>query len=233
MPIKASGRGTDPEVHRWDGGLTWIAHPGERMRRASHAIALGRDVWVVEPLDFEGVDDLLAELGEVAGVVVLADYHRRDAAAVAGRHDVAVHVPVTLADIAAGIDAPVSVFEDALADAGFAPIPLYRGLPWSEAALHDPRTGTLVATESLVTCPALTGPDEHLAVTPYVRLFPPRGALSSLAVERVLTGHGEPVLADADGALAAALADARRGAPAVLARKLPYLLRAAAVAARD
>lgn len=233
MPIKEHGVGTDPALHRWEGGLTWIAHPGEQMRRASHALVVDGDVWLVEPVDVEGLDDVLADLGTVAGVVVLADYHERDAASLAERNDVAVHLPGTVAELADDLDSPVEVFEDSLAETGFEPVPLYGRLPWPEAALHDPGSGTLVATETLVTSPALTGPNERLAVTPYVRLFPPRAALSDLAVERVLTGHGDPVLVDADEALAAALADARRGAPGVIVRKLPYLLRAAALAALD
>lgn len=231
--MKVRGPAPAPAVHRWDGGLTWIAHPEETMRRASHALAVDGDVWVVEPVDAQGVDDLLADLGAVAGVVVLADYHRRDAAAVARRHGVAVHLPGTVGHLAATVDGPVETFDTALGDTGFEAVPLYDGLPWNEAALHHPGRGTLLATEALVTSPRLTGGGERLAVTPYVRLLPPREALADRHVERVLSGHGTPVHSEAGAALEGALRRARTGAPAAILGNLPYLLRAVGVALRD
>lgn len=233
MPVKAYGPGEDPELHRWDGGLTWISHPEERMRRASHVVVEDGDAWVVEPVDADGLDDLLAGCGTVAGVVVLSDYHRRDAAAVADRHGVPVYLPEWLSDLAADVDAPTEVFRGVLPGTDLHRVRLFDGPLWREVALYDRETGTLLATESLATADALTRAGERLAVSPYVRLFPPRDALAPLDVRRVLVGHGEPVLSDADAALEAALANARRGAPAVLVRKAPYLLRAAFVALRD
>jgi len=233
MPIKERGPGADPAFQRWSGGVTWIAHPGERMRRASHALIDDGDVWLVEPVDAEGLDAVVADFGEVAGVVVLAAYHRRDAAAVARRHDVAVHLPAALAGLADDLDAPVETFAGALGSTGYEPVTVYDGVPWAEAALYHPDDRTLVVTEALVASDQLTGTGERLAVMPYVRLLPPRGALSGLVVDRVLVGHGEPVLSDADAALETALADARRGAPGYYLRNVPYLVRAAAVALRD
>lgn len=226
-------------MHRWSdpkagvAGLSWLAHPEEGMRRASHALAVDGDVWVVEPVDAAGLDGMLSDLGAVAGVVVLADYHRRDAATVARRHDVPVVLPPSVEGLASSIDAEVSSFEGPLAAAGFEALPLYGGRPWSEAALYHPHSGTLVATEALVTAPDLTAPGERLAVSPYARLAPPRGPLSGLAVERVLVGHGAPLRSDADEALAAALEDAERGAPRAIVGNLPYLVRAVSVALRD
>ena len=76
MPMKADGRPTEPrEIDRWDGGLGWIAHPEETMQRASHALATDEGVWLVDPVDCEGLDQLVEPLGEVAGVVVLLDRH--------------------------------------------------------------------------------------------------------------------------------------------------------------
>lgn len=238
MPVKARGRGQDPAVHRLGeegslSGFTWIAHPEEGMRRASHALAVDGDVWLVEPVDAVGLDEMVADLGTVAGVVVLADYHRRDAATVARRLDVPVVLPPTVEDLESGIESEVSPFEGALAAAGFEALPLYGGRPWSEAALFHPPSGTLVATEALVTAPDLTAPNERLAVSPYARLVPPRGPLSGLDVDRVLVGHGEPILEDADAALRAALEDAERGAPRAIVGNLPYLVRAVSVALRD
>lgn len=244
MPIKRSGPGVEPAFQRWDGGLTWIAHPDEAMARASHAIAVdadGRladgdhepgevDVWVVEPVDARGLDEWLTELGRVTGVVVLSGYHRRHAAAVASRHDVPVYVPSLLAAAGLVVDTTVEAFDDTLPGTRFELVAVRSWPAWREAALYDPNSKTLVAAESLVSQDAGTGPGERLAMAPYVRLWPPREAFAGLVPERVLVGHGDPVLEDATEALEAALADAYRGFPAYLAANPRYFLRAWAVA---
>jgi len=78
MPMKGSGTSQLREIDRWDGGIGWIAYPDEGMQRASHALA-GDDggAWVVDPVDVRGVDDLLDSVGDVAGVVVCLDRHKR------------------------------------------------------------------------------------------------------------------------------------------------------------
>ena len=87
MPIKSSGTPSSwREIREWDGAASWIAFPDEKMKRASHALADGDDVWLVDPVDVDGLDDTLADLGTVRGVVVLLDRHTRDSAALARRH---------------------------------------------------------------------------------------------------------------------------------------------------
>lgn len=246
MPIKRYDLGTDPTVYDWDGGRTWIAHPDESMERASHALViedgstLDSDeppgdpaVWLVEPVDVEGLDSVLAELGPVAGVVVLAGLHQRDAAAVAERHGVAVHLPATVGGLAPQIHAPVEVFEGQLADTPFRAIQVLDGRPWSEAVLYDTESGTLVATEVLVTTDRATGPGERLAFGPWTRLRPPRDPFRDLAVERVLVGHGPPLVDGAQAALETALTNARRGMPAYLLKEGIFMLQAGYVAMRD
>ena len=247
MPIKKYGRGTSPDIHRWSGGLTWIAHPDEAMHRASHAIAVdrdgvpvsdpspgtGSDVWLVEPIDFHGLDDLLADLGTVAGVIVLAELHRRDASEIAERHDVPVYLPATVGRLKHVIDTTVEIFEDRLPGTSLRAITVLDGTPWSEAVLYDERTGTLVATEVLVTSERATGWGERLSVGPYARLQPPRAELGDLHVERVLVGHGAPVDEDAREALDHALARSYRGLPAYLLKDAVFMLRAGYVAMRD
>ena len=248
MAIKKYDRGEAPAVHRWPGGLSWIAHPEEGMTRASHAIAVGEDgvpladertatvgdadVWLVEPIDVAGLDDLLADLGSVAGVVVLAELHRRDAAAVAERHDVAVYLPDVVGWQARRVDAETRVFDGPLPGTTFEAITVLSGGPWCAAVLHDPVTGTLVATEVLVTSSRTTGPGERLAVGPYARLQPPRAELGDLHVERVLVGHGEPLLSDARAALDHALSNSVRGILAYLLQDAVFMLRAGWVAKR-
>jgi len=247
MPIKEYGPGASPEVHRWPGGVTWFAHPGETMRRASHALVIGDDrslattapepaegdVWLVEPIDAAGLDDILEDLGQVAGVVVLAELHRRDAETIATRHDVPIFLPERIATLGPTLDARVSVFTGTLPGTSFRAIPVLDGVPWSESVLHDPESGTLVATEVLVTSDRTTGWGERLAVGPYARLQPPRAALSDRHVERVLVGHGEPLATDARAALDRALARSVRGLPAYLLKDALFMLRAGYVALRD
>lgn len=244
--MRDDGPDEAPEVFRWRGGVSWIAHPDEGMRRASHAIAVGddgvptgeespsgdADVWVVEPVDADGLDAVLAEYGTVAGVVVLAELHRRDAAEVANRHDVPVYVADVVGWQADRIDAETEVFEGTLPGTTFRAIPVLDGSPWCEAVLHDPESGTLVATEVLVTSDRTTGPGERLAVGPYARLVPPRAEIGDRHVERVLVGHGEPLLDDAQAALDHALSNSVRGIPAYLLRHLGFMLRAGYVAMR-
>jgi len=74
---------------------------------------------VFDPVDAPGVDDPLADLGTVAGVVVGLDRHKRDSAAIATRHDVPVYVADWMTGVAEEIDAPVERFGSRLADSGF------------------------------------------------------------------------------------------------------------------
>lgn len=247
MPIKRRGPGPEPRFIAWPGGLSWVAHPGEAMQRASHALAVGPDgdpaesetdpadidLWLVDPVDARNLDDRLAERGSVAGVVVLSGYHRRDAAAIARRHDVRVQLPEPLAGLADGLEAPVEVVEARLPATGYDVLTVRSRPGWREAALYAPTSGTLVTADSLVSQDAGTGPGERLAVGPYVRPWPPRDVFEGLGVERILVGHGDPVLEDAQAALETALANARRGLPAYLRRNLGYALRAWYVALRS
>jgi hypothetical protein len=211
-------------VAEWDGGLTWQAYPDEEMQRASHALVAGDDVWVVDPVDAPGLDDLLAGLGSVAGVVVGLDRHKRDCAAVARRHDVAVHVPERMDGVAGGLDAPVERFGRTLADTGFDAITVRDSSlpPWQEVALFDGET--LVVPEAVGTAPYYLAGDERLGVHPMLRLTPPTRALSGLRPERVLSGHGGPVETDGAAALREALDGARRNAPAAYAGALRRLI---------
>jgi hypothetical protein len=211
-------------VGEWDGGRTWLAFPDEEMRRASHVLATDGDAWVIDPVDADGVDDLLAEVGTVAGVVIGLDRHGRDAAAVANRHDVPVYVPDWMDGVAGDVDAPVERFGRELADTGFEALTIRDSSlpPWQEVGLFDGET--LVVPEAVGTAPYYLAGDERLGVHPMLRLTPPTRALSGLRPERVLSGHGEPVLDDAATALREALANARSNAPAAYAEAFRRLL---------
>jgi len=212
------------EVDRWDGGVGWVAHPEEGGGRVSHAVdAEDGGVWVLDPLDAPGVDDLLAELDDVRGVVVCADYHARDADALAARHDVPVHVHRSLDRVADRLDAPVERFEERLG--GFETVPLRPLYAWRETALYRPADGTLYVPDFLSSHPKFCVGDERIGMPSLSRLTAPPARLSALDPERILFGHGEGVFADAADALRDSLTGARRRFPRALAN-LPAELRA-------
>jgi hypothetical protein len=220
MPMK----GDSPDlraIDRWDGGVGWLAHPDEGMQRASHAVVGDGDggdepaVWVFDPVDAPGVDDLLADLGAVAGVVVCLDRHARDAATVANRHDAPVYLPHWMDGVAGALDAPVERFGRELPDSGYRAVRVRDSSlpPWQEVALAND-AGTLYVPEAVGTAPYFRAPGERLGVHPMLRLTPPRRALGGLDPDRVLVGHGQGVLTDAGEALRDALDGSRRRAPA-------------------
>ncbi|WP_423751543.1 hypothetical protein [Salinirarus marinus] len=213
MPFKG-GAESVTEIDRWDGGVGWFAHPDERMERASHALVVDGDVWAVDPVDATGVDELLADLGDVAGVVVCLDRHKRDAAAVATRHDVPVTVPEWMTGVASQLHAPVERVDDELGDTGYRVLQVRKSTlpPWQEAALYHESAGTLLVPEAVGTAPFFLAGGERLGVHPMLRLFPPREALAGLDPDRVLVGHGAGVFTDAAAALDDALDGSRRRA---------------------
>lgn len=202
------------EIDRFSGGVGWLAHPDERMQRASHALVAGGGVWVVDPVDAPGLDDLLADLGPVRGVVVLLDRHTRDAVTVAGRHDVPVWVPDFFDGVAEDLDAPVERFGHDLADTGYVAREVVNSRLWQEALLLDRDRGVLVVPEAVGTAEYFLAGDERLGVHPMLRLSPP-SALSALDPDRVLVGHGTGVHDDAARALADALQGSRARTPAL------------------
>lgn len=219
MTLRVDERATDfEEVDRYDHGVGWIAHPDERMERASHAIDVDGEVWVFDPVDADGLDELFAEFGEVAGVVVLLDRHKRDAAAIATRHDVPVYLPQHFTGVTSDLGARVARFDDELADTGITAHTVVDNRFWQEVALYDSRDGTLVVPESVGTAPYFRTGDERLGVHPMRRAVPPRRQLGRFAPKRVLVGHGEGVTEDATAALQDALSGARRRAPRVYAQ---------------
>jgi hypothetical protein len=225
MTMKEDGEAELHEIDRFDRGVGWIAYPGETMERASHALAVPNedgddDVWVIDPVDAPGVDDLLAEFGSVAGVVVGLDRHERDAATVAARHDVPVHVPEWMTGVVDDVDVPVRRFGRRLADSGFESIRIRDSAvpPWQEVGLFDGET--LVVPESLGSASYFRGDRERLGVHPMLRLTPPRTALSGLDPDRVLVGHGVGVHENAAAAVEDALEGSRRKAPGLYARTL-------------
>jgi hypothetical protein len=223
MPAKASGLGSLTPVDEFEGGFGWIAHPDETMERTSHALVGDDGVWAVDPVDAEGIDARFEAWGGLEGVVVLYNYHRRDAAAIATRHDVSVHLPEGMSALSEGdLAASVERFDGRLPGTDYHLRPVTNRSVWQEWALCDGET--LVVAESVGTADYFTAPGERLGVSLVRRPLPP-SALDGIDPERILCGHGQGVFADASGELQRALAEARRTAPRMYVRHAPTLVR--------
>jgi hypothetical protein len=219
MPIKGSGSAEMEVIDRFDDGVGWIAHPEETMSRASHAVVSDGELWVLDPVDAAGVDDLLAEFGEVAGVVTLLDRHKRDSAAIANRHDVSVFVPQWMSGVTESLDAPTERFGDRLA--GFEVEPLVDNPIWQEAVLFDGET--LVVPEALGTVEYFRASSESLGVHPMLRMVPPR-SLRGYDPERLLVGHGEGVFEDVPASIRTAIKGSRSKAPSMYLKSFKQFL---------
>lgn len=224
MSLKVSGQATEwREIDRFDGGVGWIAYPEETMQRASHALAVDGDVWVIDPVDAEGIDDLLAEYGEVRGVVVLLDRHTRDAARIARRHDVSVWLPVFMDGVASKIDAPIERFKYELADTGYLAHEIIDNRLWQEYLLYNEETGVLVVPEAVGTADYFRADDEPLGVHPALRLTPPR-KLARLDAKRLLVGHGSGIDENAGEMLKRTIQKSRKNTPALCWKNMQQFL---------
>lgn len=224
--MKEEGPNELEETIRWDGGVGWIAYPEETMQRTSTALAVGDDVWVIDPVDAPELDALLAEFGEVAGVVVGIDRHFRDTDEIASRHDVAVHVPEWMTDVEDEVTAPVERFGGELAETGVRAIKVRDSTvpSWQEVAFYRETDATLVVPEAVGAAGFFVVGDERLGVHPMLRPFPPRKSLGSFSPDRVLTGHGGGVSVAAAAVLDDALAGARRRAPRLYLKMVKLFL---------
>jgi hypothetical protein len=180
-----------------DGGFGWIVD--EFMQRCSHALVVDGRVWVIDPVDGDGVEERLRAAGTPAGVIQLLDRHNRDCAGLADRLGVRHHV------VPQGSLGP------------FACIPIRARQSWNEVALWWPERRVLVCADVLGTAPYYCARGERLAVHPLLRLRPPRRQLGDLGPDVVLCGHGQGVLEEADSALREALSTSRRRIPAQVA----------------
>lgn len=155
-------------------GLSWLADDGEKMARASHAVVAGGQVWVIDPVDVEGLDERIAALGEPAGVIQLLDRHQRDCKDVAER----LGVPY------------VALPFEGVPGSPFEPVPLVDNKLWREVALWWPERRALIVAESVGCCDFFRAGDEEVGTHPMRRFSPPRRELSRLEPEHLLTGHG-------------------------------------------
>lgn len=182
-------------------GLGWTAATPERMQRASYALADDGRVWLVDPVDGEGLAGHLDGLGEVVGVIRLLDRHRRDTDALATRYGVPLHAnPLT-----------------GVPGSPFIALALTQRRFWKEVALWWPRRRVLVVPEAVGTNAAMLAPGRRVGVHPALRLTPPR-TLLHVDPLALLPGHGTPLEDDAVvGDLHAAIGRSRREIPGWLA----------------
>jgi hypothetical protein len=191
-------------------GFSWIVY--EPATRASHALADGGNVWLVDPVRDDVALERALALGRPVAVVQLLDRHNRDCAAIAEE-----------------LDIPHLVVPDVVRDSPFAAIALTRRRRWHETALWWPEARTLVVAEAIGTNRFFTAGREVAGVHLLLRLAPPRGALGGLEPEHLLVGHGRGVHGPA---AAAALQDALNGSRSGLPRLLAHVPGLAADAIR-
>jgi len=191
-----------------DVGFGWIAD--EFLMRCSHALVVDGRVWLVDPLDGEGVEERVRAAGAPAGVIQLLDRHNRDCRAFAERLDIPHH----------------TVPRGPLEGAPFEFLPIRDRWFWQEVALWWREPGVLVCADALGTLPAYRAGGERLALHPLLRPLPPRRALAGIEPRHVLCGHGEGVHGDdTPAALREALATARRRLPRAWLRGLSGVVR--------
>lgn len=218
MPVKETDGSTPPKFEAFDGGFTWVANPNEEMQRASHALEADEGVWLVDPVDTQGLEERIGDLGTVTGVVLLLNRHERDATRIARRHDVPITRPpgidreldVATIDVTGGLPETSYEFLDVLNWPG-----------WHERALWDGET--LVVPESLGTNDYALAGGERLGLNPVARLDPPKH-LAKFNPDRILVGHGLPLLEDVTPALEDAVRNARRRLPKAWLGALKALL---------
>ena len=133
----------------FDGGFGWIVD--EFMERCSHALVDDGRVWVIDPVDGEGVEERIRAAGTPAGVVQLLDRHNRDCSGFAARLGVRHHV------VPHGSLGPFAFI--GVKDSG----------SWNEVALWWPARRVLVCADALGTAPYYRSGDERLAVHPLLR----------------------------------------------------------------
>ena len=165
-----------------DWAVSWVAAEPAFMQRGSHAIRGDGGVWLFDPVDGDGVEEAVAALGTVRGVVQLYERHPRDCAVLAQRHGVPLHVVPTGG--VPGLPAE--------------PVVLHDRPWWREVAFWMPDRRALVVGESVGTAPYFRMDGDRLGLHPLARIGPPTELLGR-DPELLLPGHGEALSGDGLG----------------------------------
>lgn len=184
-----------------DFGFGWISPKPGWMARASHALATDGDVWLIDPVDFDGLDDRLRSLGDPTGVLQLFGRHHRNCASIAARLGVRhLVVPETV------VDSP------------FETIPI-TGLPGrQETALWWAEKRTLIVAEAVGTAAYYRAHGQPLGIHPVLRIFRPPTALLQFEPDHILCSHGPGIHTRATETLRSSIHRARRDLPRILPR---------------
>ncbi len=183
------------------GGFGWISAEPAWMGRTSHALVTDRGVWLVDPVDFPGLDERVRSVGKPCGVLQLLDRHVRDCTAVAAR-----------------LAVPHLITPERVPGSPFAAVRVPGPLGWSETALWWQDRRTLIVGEAVGTVRYYCAPGRALGVNPVLRVFRPPVALLRFEPEHILCGHGAGVHEGAADCLRDAVRRARRDLPAVVPR---------------
>lgn len=185
-----------PTILPFEHGLSWVQD--ELMQRASHALAVDGQVWLIDPVDDEEAIWQAQTLGEIAGVIQLLDRHPRDCKALAERFGV-----------------PHLLLPDDLPVPQLQVQPVVNSRFWMERAIWWPDTGTLVVAELVGTNAYYALGDGPVGVHPFMRALTGKTVGTALPVQHLLTGHGLPVHEHAAEALRRAYARRLRDLPLV------------------
>jgi len=200
-------------VGQWDDALSWIAHPHEEGKRASHALKTTDGVWLIDPLEMPGLTERVDELGSVAGVLVLSCWHARDAGPLARQYDVAVHIPEWMNRVESQVAAPIERYTFAPGtEAEFQTIACRPFPGWQEVFLYHEPSATLVVPDSIGTTDYNRINQERAGIELFRRLQPPN-ELRGVEPERLLVGHGPPIDENATAALDQALSSGKHSFP--------------------
>ncbi len=178
-------------------GLSWVAAEPAFMERGSHAVLADGGVWLFDPVDGDGLEEALAGLGAVRGVVQLVDRHPRDCLTLARRFGVPLHTVPT----------------GGVPGLGGEPVVLHDRPWWREVAFWLPDHRALLVGESVGTAPYFRMDGDRVGLHPLARIRPPARLLGR-DVAHLLPGHGEALAADGIGEeLARVIGSGRRDLP--------------------
>lgn len=164
-------------IQPFEHGVSWVQD--EWMQRASHALIVGEQAWLIDPVDEPAAIEEVTQRAQIAGVIQLLDRHPRAAVHLAEHYGVQ-HYKAFRGDVPE--DTPFQ-FE-----------PVLSNRRWRETAIWWPDTGTLVIAE-------IVGASQYTAlargaragVHPAVRALTKVKVGDHLPVEHLLMGHGAPV----------------------------------------
>ena len=195
------------------GSFAWQP-PSDPASRSSTALVTDAGTVLVDPVECDGLDDALAQLPAVCGIVTLLDRHQRDAQALADRLGAPRLIPRALGG--PGVALP-----------GIEERAVFTWKRWREALLWLPDRRVLVCAEALGTAAFdLARSGDPIGVHPFARLVPPRRAFAGIEPEVIAVGHGEPLTEGAAEALRRALRTARVQLPLNWLRLASELVRA-------